>query len=120
MFSDTLTHYSWDDSFLFLNSSVIFLSTNKYTLVAAMKGTDRGYSSRERPRTPMIKEIDRLPGMSHSGNSFRSSVSKTHIHAAEGALVQHKRPMAQASSPGIGLFKSPGLEFNPYDLIGTS
>lgn len=107
-------------SYFSLNSSVIFLPTNKYTLVAAMKGTDHGYGPRERPRTPMIKEIDRLPGMSHSGNSFCCSVSKTHIHTAEGALVQHKRPIAQARSPGIGLFKSPGLEFNPYDLISTS
>lgn len=61
-----------------------------------MKGTDHGYGPRERPRTPMIKKIDRLPGMSHSGNSFHCSVSKTHIHTAEGALGQHKRPMAQA------------------------
>lgn len=70
--------------------------------MAAIKGTDPDYGLTGRPRTPMIKEMGPLPGMRHSGNSFPSSVHKTHVHTAEGAPVQHKSPMVPAS---VGLFQ---------------
>lgn len=70
-----------------------------------MKEIDPGYGPTERPRTPMIKEMDALPGMSHSGNSFPSSGHKTHMYTAEGAPVQHKSPVACVISSDIGLCK---------------